>query len=248
MSYDIIPDGIDAYHYSVCGCCARMRDAIMNAMNVNMSPEYEYECEYLAKCSTSFCVGPRAPTNPIVWPRSLFINNKIRLVATSLARSLTHMLILQVGLLLLWLFPKRFINNQRQSPCPSPTLTHPPVTVPPVAHPPTIYTCLPLCVCIECIGMWQPILARHGFQIKVLQYNGWTDSRSLDLRSTETETERLTEAERKDRKIGKNNLIALATSYSALSYLSSFPFGNQKAIDIHTPKKKHSKILNVKYV
>lgn len=167
--------------------------------------EYEYEneceCECLAKCSTSFCVGPRAPTNPIVWPRSLFINNKIRLVATSLARSLTHMLILQVGLLLLWLFRNALLTTSDSTPppCHSPPLhPHP--------HPPTNYTCLPLCVCIEYIGMWQQILARHGFQIKVLQYNRLTDSRSFDLRSTETDRLRERQRER-DRKIG--NIIRL---------------------------------------
>lgn len=100
-----------------------------------------------ASASMSFCVGPRAPTNPIVWPRSLFINNKIRLVATSLAhphwqqqqqqaislpippthtlthshsRTRTRTRSHPSGWVIVALaFTKRFINGQRQ--CPHPT-------------------------------------------------------------------------------------------------------------------------------
>jgi len=38
----------------------------------------------------SNCVGLRARTKPIAWPRSLFINNKFRLVEASLIRSVVH--------------------------------------------------------------------------------------------------------------------------------------------------------------
>lgn len=100
-----------------------------------------------ASMSTSFCVGPRAPTNPIVWPRSLFINNKIRLVATSLAHphwqqqqqqaiclsippahihshihivalALALAVILQVGLLLLWLLRNASLTASDSAPIP----------------------------------------------------------------------------------------------------------------------------------
>lgn len=100
-----------------------------------------------ASASMSFCVGPRAPTNPIVWPRSLFINNKIRLVATSLAHphwqqqqqqaiclpippphihshihivalALAPAVILQVGLLLLWLLRNASLTASDSAPIP----------------------------------------------------------------------------------------------------------------------------------